>query len=210
MFDRMAETGLPILLSTGMSPWEEIDASVSYIRALGLPLAVFQCTTSYPSPPEKVGLNNLAVMRQRYDCPVGLSDHSGTIYPSLAAATLGADLVEVHVALSREMFGPDVPASVTSQELRQLVDGVRFVDAMLTNPVEKDQIVAEFTPLRETFFKSVVARHDLTEGTVLTGAHLDTRKPGTGIPANRLQSLIGRRLRRAVSANQLLSEEDFE
>jgi N-acetylneuraminate synthase len=210
MFDRIAETGLPVLLSTGMSPWEEIDASVAYLRAKDLPLAVFQCTTSYPSPSEKIGLNNLSELRARYDCPVGLSDHSGTIYPGLAAATLGADLIEVHVTLSREMFGPDVPASVTTQELRQLVDGVNFIETMIQHPVDKDEIVDEFTPLRRTFFKSVVARVDLPSGTLVAAEHLDTRKPGTGIPANKFKTLIGRKLKRDVGANQLLSEEDFE
>jgi N-acetylneuraminate synthase len=113
MFERVMETGLPILLSTGMSPLREIDAVVETIRGRGLPFLVFQATTSYPCPPEKIGLNMIPFFRARYSCPVGLSDHSGTIYPGLAAATLGIDILEVHMTLSREMFGPDVPASVT-------------------------------------------------------------------------------------------------
>jgi N-acetylneuraminate synthase len=210
MFERMAATGLPILLSTGMSPLSEIDAAVERVKARGLPLAVLQCTTAYPCPPEKVGLNLIPFFRERYGCAVGLSDHSGTIYPGLAAVTLGIEVVEVHVTLSREMFGPDVPASITTSELRQLVEGVRFIEKMRANPVDKDAIAQEMAPLRNLFTKSVVARVDLPAGTVLQEEHLTVKKPGTGIPANRLPELIGRRLRRAVKADELLQEDDLE
>ena len=178
LLDRVLETGAPVLLSTGMSPVAEIDAAVARVKARGVPVGVFQCTTAYPCPPEKVGLNLLPAFRQRYDCWVGLSDHSATIYPGLAGAALGLDLLEVHVALSREMFGPDVPASITTAELRQLVDGVRFIERMKANPVDKDAVAAEVSPLREFFTKSVVARVNLAAGTVLQPEHLMVKKPG--------------------------------
>ena len=108
MFERLVSTGLPILLSTGMSPLSEIDAAVERVKARRVPLTVLQCTSAYPCPPEKVGLNLIPFFRDRYGCDVGLSDHSGTIYPGLAAATLNIQVLEVHVTLSREMFGPDV------------------------------------------------------------------------------------------------------
>lgn len=210
MFECMVATGLPILLSTGMSPLSEIDAAVERVKAQGLPLVVLQCTTAYPCPPEKVGLNLIPFFRERYGCAVGLSDHSGTIYPGLAAVTLGIEVLEVHVTLSREMFGPDVPASITTAELRQLVEGVRFIEKMKANPVDKDAIAQEMAPLRNLFTKSVVARVDLPAGTVLREEHLTVKKPGTGIPASRLSKLIGRRLRRAVRADESLREEDLE
>ena len=128
MLDQMLATGLPIILSTGISPLTEIDTAVERIKARGVPLAILQCTTAYPCPPEKVGINLIPLFRDRYECAVGLSDHSGTIYPGLAAATLGIQVLEVHVTLSREMFGPDVPASITTTELRQLVEGIRFIE----------------------------------------------------------------------------------
>jgi N-acetylneuraminate synthase len=210
IFERIAETKLPILLSTGMSPWSEIDVAVEWIKGEGLPLLIFQCTTAYPCPPEKIGLNLLETLRQRYECPVGLSDHSGVIFPGLSAATLGVDMLEIHVTLSREMFGPDVPASVTTDELQQLVEGVRFIERMNKNPVDKDAIAEEMIPLRQAFFKSVVARSDLPEGTILERDHLTIKKPGTGIPANRLGNVIGRRLGRAVLKDELIQEEDLE
>jgi N,N'-diacetyllegionaminate synthase len=210
MLDAMIDTGLPIILSTGMSSLSEIDSAVERVQKCGLPLAVLQCTTAYPCPPEKIGLNLISVFRERYGCAVGLSDHSGTIYSGLAAATLNIQVLEVHVTLSREMFGPDVSASITTTELRQLVEGIRFIETILHNPVNKEEIGRELTELRNTFTKSVVARIDLHAGTVLRAEHLALKKPGTGIPAAQMSKLIGRRLKRSVLKDKQLSENELD
>ncbi len=208
MLDAMIATGKPILLSSGMSDLAELDKAVDRVRRANVPLAVLQCTTAYPCPPERIGLNMVPFFRERYGCFVGLSDHSGTIYPGIAAATLGAEVVEVHVTMSRGMFGPDVPASVTMEELRQLVDGIRFVEKMRANPVDKDAIARDMAPLRAIFNKSLVARQRLAAGTVLTEAHLAMKKPGTGIPADRLPEILGRVLRRPLEVDEQLRPED--
>lgn len=210
LFERLAAMGLPIWLSTGMSPLSEIDAAVEQVRRRKLPLVLLQCTSAYPCPPEKIGLNLIPFFRERYGCEVGLSDHSGTIYPGLAAVTLGIEVLELHVTLSREMFGPDVPASVTTSELKQLVEGIRFVERMKAHPVDKDEMARQMAPLRDLFTKSVVARVDLPVGTVLQESQLTVKKPGTGIPAARLKELVSRRLKRAVAADGLISESDLE
>lgn len=208
LLDRVAQSGLPVLVSTGMSPLDEVDAAVERIRARGAPLALFQCTTAYPCPPEKVGLNLVPALRERYGCPVGLSDHSGTVYPALAATALGVDLLELHVTLGRDMFGPDVPASVTTDELRQLVEGVRFIETMNAHPVAKDEIAGEMATLRRTFTKSLAIRCDLPAGSVLQEEHLTLKKPGSGLPAQQLPRIVGRRLKRAVRAGAFLARED--
>jgi N,N'-diacetyllegionaminate synthase len=210
LLERIARTGKPVLLSTGMSPLEEIDRAVESFRRRGLPLLVLQCTSKYPSQPEDVGLNLLAEFRVRYACPVGISDHSGTLFPGLAAVTLGASMVEVHVALSRDMFGPDVPVSLTPAELGELVRGVRFIERALERPVDKDRFGQELEPLRQTFGKSLVAGRDLAAGAVLARADLTARKPGHGIPAAHIEEIIGRRLKRAVAAGAFLSAADME
>lgn len=210
MLEAMAATGGPVLLSTGMSPYSEIDATVDLIKKRGAPLAIFQCTTQYPSPPEAIGLNVLDAFRQRYGTAVGLSDHSGTIFPSLAAATLGCDVIEVHITMSREMFGPDVPASVTSDEMVELVRGVRFIEQMRAAPVDKAQVPDAIAPLRDIFLKSVVATGDLAAGTVLERHHLTTKKPGTGIPASAFEDVIGRTLARDVICDVPLIEDDLK
>lgn len=210
MIEQMARTGKPVLLSSGMCGWRELDSAVASVRRCGALPGVFQCTSIYPCPPEKLGLNVLVEMRRRYGCPVGLSDHSGTIYGGLAAAVLGANMIEVHVVFSRECFGPDVPASITTSELAQLVQGVRFIETAQAHPVEKDSSAEELAELRGIFGKSVVAARDLPAGWQVKETDLVFKKPGTGIPANRVQELLDRRLRRTVAADSLLSEEDFE
>jgi N,N'-diacetyllegionaminate synthase len=210
LLDAMIATGRPILLSSGMSPIAELDKAVERIHRAGNTLAVLQCTTAYPCPPERVGLNMIPFFRERYQCFVGLSDHSGTIYPGIAAATLGSEIVEVHITMSRGMFGPDVRASVTIEELRQLVDGIRFVERMRANPVDKDAVAVDMAPLRAIFTKSLVARQPLAAGTVLTEAHVAFKKPGTGIPAERVNEVLGRTIRRDIGPDEMIREEDLE
>jgi N-acetylneuraminate synthase len=210
LIDRILDTGRPVLLSTGMSPLAEIDRAVARVRERRVEVGVFQCTTAYPCPPEKIGINLIPFYRERYGCPVGLSDHSATIYPGLAGAALGIDMLEVHVALSREMFGPDVVASVTTHELRQLVDGVRFIERMRANPLDKNASAQETAPLRKLFTRSLVAGATLPAGTVIAREHVRIKKPGTGLPPDRLDEVIGRRLARPVTVDQVLAAEDIE
>jgi len=107
LLDVMSATGQPVMLSCGMSAFEEIDAAVVRVGHDRAKLAVMQCSSIYPTSAEHVGLNLLAEFKTRYDCAVGLSDHSATIYPALGAVMAGAQVVEIHVTLSRDMFGPD-------------------------------------------------------------------------------------------------------
>jgi N,N'-diacetyllegionaminate synthase len=209
LLDAMARTRKPVLLSSGMSPLVELDDAVERLKR-GSAVAVLQCTSEYPSPPEHIGLNVVSELAARYDVPVGLSDHSGTIYPSLAAVVLGASVIEVHATLSREMFGPDVPSSVTTAELRQLIDGIRFLERALSHPVDKDHAATGLDEVRALFTKSIVASRDLEAGRRLEAGDLALKKPGNGLPAARLDDVVGRTLRRAVAVDTLLSDEDFE
>jgi N-acetylneuraminate synthase len=208
LLEAVASAGGPVLLSSGMSPWAELDAAVGMLA--GRPLAVLQCTSAYPVAPEALGLNVLAQIERRYGCASGLSDHSGTIFPSLAAVTLGARVVEVHVTLSRQMFGPDVPASVTTDELRELCAGVRLIGTALEHPVDKDAAAGDMGEMRRLFTRSLVTTRALSPGAVLDDGDLAARKPGTGIPAGDRSRVVGRRLARAVEAGTLLSEADLE
>ena len=210
LMERIAATGKPVLLSSGMSTVAEVDAVVAQIQSLGLPLLVFQCTSKYPSGPEDIGLNMLDFYRQRYHTPVGLSEHSGKIYTGLAAASLGVDMIEVHVTLSRQMFGPDVIVSLTPTELCQLTDGVKFIQTALTHPVEKDARAREMVEMRNLFSKSLVARRNLQAGHTLRREDITARKPGTGIPAARISEFLGRTLCRDVQADSFFAPEDFE
>lgn len=210
MLEHILKTKLPIMLSSGMSSLDELDIAVQLIRSQQVPYAVLQCTTAYPCPPEKIGLNMLEVLSQRYGCPYGLSDHSGVIYPSLAAVTLGATVIEIHVTFSKQSFGPDTLASLTFPELKQLVEGIRFIEKMKAHPVDKDSMAHEMEPLHQLFTKSIVAKIALPAGTILHSDHLAFKKPGTGIPSAQLSSVLGRRLTRDIEADHLLGLSDIE
>lgn len=210
LLNRMAITGKPILLSSGMSSLAELDRALAMVRAHDCPVAVMQCTSSYPTPPEKLGLNLLDEYRGRYGCPVGLSDHSGNIFAGLAATTLGAELIEVHVTMSREMFGPDVVASVTTDELAQMIRGIRFIESALSHPVDKDILADELSGLRKIFTKSLFLAEDLPAGTVLGAHHLTAKKPGSGIPAEQIDDMVGRRLAIGGARGKMLQPGDLE
>lgn len=210
LFEKVLETGLPIIASTGFGTWDEIDRVVLRAKAAGADLTLLQCTSMYPTPPDKIGLNVLDEYRDRYGCRVGLSDHSGSIVPGLAAVARGADVLEVHVTFSREMFGPDGAASLTFPELSQLVSGVRMIESVIASPVRKNEMASELGPVKQVFAKSIVAVQSLPVGTVLTAGHLTVKKPGIGIPAARFEEVVGRRLLRAVEADQFLAPSDFE
>lgn len=210
LIERMAATGKPVLLSSGLAGWDDLDAAVTVIQREKGTFGIFQCTTAYPCPPEKLGLNVIPQIRERYVCPVGLSDHSGTIYAGLAAATIGVEMIEVHTVFSRECFGPDTPASVTTSELAELVKGVRFIEKAKAHPVDKTAMADGLYELRVAFGKSMVAARNLTAGTRLQLEDVAFKKPGTGIPAARLDEFLDCRLRRPVSANTALAEEDFD
>jgi N-acetylneuraminate synthase len=210
MLERMAMTGKPVLLSSGLARWDELDEAVAAVRGRGAPVAVFQTTSKYPCPPESVGLNVLDELRARYDAPVGLSDHSGTIYAGLAAVALGADMVEVHAVLSRESFGPDVTSSLEPADLARLVEGIRFIERARAHPVEKDAMAEELAASRALFGKSVVAARDLASGHRLEAGDVALKKPGGGFPPARLAEVVGRTLKRAVPTDAILTPDDLE
>ncbi len=203
-------TGQPVLFSSGMSEMSELDTVVAETRRREIPFAVFQCSSSYPCPPELWGLHVMEELRQRYDCPVGLSDHSGTIFAGLAAASLGANFVEVHVTFSRQAFGPDVPASVTMEEFAEMVRGIRMINTARANTTPKNEAAEQAAPLKTIFGRSWALKEDLPAGAVIGVEDLTLKKPANGIPYTEKDAILGRRLARDKSADRLLRWEDFE
>jgi N-acetylneuraminate synthase len=210
LLESMVATGQPILLSTGMSRWQEIDASVEALGQRGVPHALLQCTSRYPTPPEEVGLNVLAEMRRRYSCPVGLSDHSGSIHPALAALARGCDLLELHVTFDRRMFGPDSRSSLTFEEFSRIREARDAFLEMDQHPVDKDAMAESMATMRATFGKSLAPVRVLEAGTVLEASMLAMKKPATGLQAADLDQVVGRRLVRAVAPERLLQWSDLE
>ena len=209
LLDSMAAGGKPMLISTGMSGYGEIETTVERIQRAGAPVAIMQCTSRYPTPLEEVGLNVTDELRMRFACPVGLSDHSGVVFPAIFAIAKGADLVEAHITLDRRMFGPDVSSSLTVEEFALVRAARDAFQRMEAHPVDKDAMALALADMRQLFQKSAAVVRPLAEGTVLTREMLTAKKPAKGIPASEIDSLIGKRLKRSVSPERILNWDDI-
>jgi N,N'-diacetyllegionaminate synthase len=206
---RVAETGKQIILSTGVSTFEEVDETVHFLSEFGSPLVVMQCTSEYPVAMERVGLNLITEFRRRYSHPIGLSDHSGTIFPGIAAAALGVTYFEAHVVFDRRMFGPDSTSSITLDELKQLVEGVRAVERSMHSSFTKTRS-PQHVHVRGIFGKSLAVNRNMKAGEVIAFADLESKKPvGKGVPAREYADVLGKRLRRDLAKWEFLSKEDL-
>ncbi|MGI6387366.1 MAG: N-acetylneuraminate synthase family protein [Desulfomonilia bacterium] len=210
LMEAMAVTGAPFLLSTGMCSYADVEERVAWFRKKGINFALMQCTSKYPVQYQEVGLNVLEEYRARFHCPVGLSDHSGAIYPGLAALSMGANLLEVHVTFDKRLFGPDVASSVTLEDLQILREARDAFWIMHTHPVNKDVLAEDHSKMCALFTKSIAPVRDLPAGTVLQADMLTVKKPGTGIPPENKEDILGRRLKRDVTSMRLLSWSDIE
>ena len=202
------DTGLPVILSTGMGSLEEIDRAVELFRSKGVPLILLQCTTSYPAPFETLNLNAVKTLRERYNVPTGLSDHSEGTSASIAAVALGASVIEKHFTLDRRMPGPDHKASLEPSELKVLVSQIRNVEKALGDGVKRP--FPQEQELSKAARRSVVAAVDIPKGAVIKAGMLDLKRPGTGIPPEEMASLIGRRTNRKIKADDLIDRGMLE
>ena len=210
LLKKIAETKKPLLVSSGMSSLAELDQAINLIREYHDQFVLMQCTTSYPCPPSSIGLNILEQYKRKYCCEVGLSDHSGTIYPGLAAATLGAKVIEVHVTFNKDMFGYDATSSISMEQLKILVEGVNFIDQMLKNPIDKDQQSNMMSEVKSLFQKSIFVRRAINEGEIFSEDSFILKKPGTGIPASLIDMVIGKKSRIYLEPGKILRWEDIE
>jgi N,N'-diacetyllegionaminate synthase len=207
LVEAVAATGKPVLLSTGMSGLEDVERAAAILRGSGSPFLVMQCTSTYPCPPELVNLRAMVAMGERLGVPYGLSDHTRGVWSAVAAVALGAVAVEKHFTLSKRLYGPDHHSSLVPEELAQLVEGVREVEAALGDGLKERDPAHD--AVRATFEKSVVTRIAIPAGAVLEREMLTTKRPGTGIPAALLAEVLGRRAAHELEPDHLLQEADL-
>jgi N-acetylneuraminate synthase len=209
MLDAIAKTKKPIILSSGMSDWNELDETINFLKPYGNELSLLQCTTAYPTPPEKWGLTAIEEMKNRYQFPVGYSDHSADIFACLAATTLGASILEFHVVFDHNMFGPDAKASLNINQVKQLVKGVRAIEISMQNNHLKND-ASSFNTLKTMFGKTLAVNKNLPQGHIIAISDLESKKPGDqGIPAKEFQRVIGKQLKHDLKQWSFLGEEDL-
>ena len=202
----VAGKGKPVILSTGMATLQEVAAAVDAItRAGNKRLVLLQCVSEYPADPVEANLRAMVSMRIAFGFPVGFSDHTPGIAVAIAAAALGACVVEKHFTLDREMPGPDHRASLEPEEFGEMVRGIRIVESALGDG-EKRPGVGEAATARVAR-KSLVAACDIPSGTVLGSEHIAIKRPGTGIPPGKRGLLLGRKMRVAVPSGTLFDWE---
>jgi len=210
LLKKVVETGKPIIISSGMSSLNELDKTVSFLKHYNANFSILQCTTSYPTIPENYGFNVISDLQERYNVPIGFSDHSAKIATGLAAVALGAKIVEFHVVFDREQFGPDVTSSLTIDESKQLLKGVNEISKALESPVDKSDNSA-FTELKQIFEKSLAVNKSLPKGHVLRFEDLEAKKPkGYGIDASNYKFVLGKNLTKNLEQWNFLTQEDIE
>ncbi len=209
MLEKIAQTNKPVILSSGMSSLTELDQTVDFLKKRKVEFAILQCTTSYPTSPEQLGLNVIAELKSRYNVKVGFSDHSARIETCIAATALGAEILEFHVVFDRGQFGPDSKSSLTIQETRELSAAVRNIYTAMKHPVDKSKN-SDFTELKQMFEKSLAVNKDLPSGHIIRFSDLEAKKPkGYGIPASDFEAVIGRKTRTEKKQWDFLNEEDL-
>ena len=211
ILEKIAKTGKPIILSSGMSSFAEIDETITFLKPFGNEISILQCTTSYPTPASRVGLNVVNELKNKYpNYTIGLSEHTAQIYTSIAAVAIGAEILEFHAVFDQRMFGPDAKSSLTIDQITELVKGVRFTESMLNNPIDKSTST-EYTALKAIFEKSLAVNKTLKKGSVLTFNDLETTKPANcGISAAEFKKVIGKKLLVEKQQYTFLNWEDIE
>lgn len=200
---RIAKLKKPVILSTGMSTMEDIEQALKVLTTYGAEdITILHCTTEYPVPYKDVNLKAMGTIREAFGYPVGYSDHTAGIEISLAAVALGATVIEKHFTLDNDMYGPDHKASITPEQLKQLVDSVRYIELALGTDV-KAPVISELKN-KEVARKSIVAKHAISKGALFSEDNLTVKRPGNGLSPMRWYEVIGREADKNYEEEELI------
>lgn len=203
-----AATNLPLIISCGMATYGEIDDALDAVAgAGGSQVALLQCASLYPAPPEIMNLQAMSTMRTAFGVPVGLSDHTTGISVPLGARGLGMQLLEKHFTLDRSMTGPDHPFAIEPVELEELVSGIRAIEQALGTGRLEGPSEAEAQEMYALARRSLIAARDIPAGTVITREHLVVKRPGFGIMPKHIDHVVGRRARVDIEEDDIITWE---
>jgi sialic acid synthase SpsE len=203
---KAASTGRPLIVSTGMAVFGEIEDALKAATEGGAPaVGLMQCTSVYPAPPDRMNLRAMDTMERAFKVPVGLSDHSLGIAIPIAAAALGAAFIEKHFTLDRTLPGPDHPFAVEPDELKAMVTGIREAQAALGDGRKDGPSPEEAEEMYPLGRRSLIATRELAAGTVLEPDMITTKRPGFGIAPKHLALVLGRPLKIDVEEDEILT-----
>lgn len=193
----------PVILSTGMAEMDEIREAIEILRISGTKgIVILHCVTSYPAPLETANLRMIQTLEEEFTLPVGFSDHTEGFTAAIIARALGACVIEKHFTLDRNLPGPDHKASVEPTELAELVKQIRLTESALGKGIKS--IGRTESAIRKIARKSLVAATVIPEGTRLTRAMIDMKRPGTGIETKHIDGVIGKMARRTIQKDTVL------
>ncbi|MFH1996882.1 MAG: N-acetylneuraminate synthase family protein, partial [Candidatus Omnitrophota bacterium] len=207
----IASKGKPVIISTGMSYLEEIKKALDWIDAAregssGRPaVTLLHCVSDYPAEPEDINLLAMESLASNFDLPVGYSDHTRGIEVSIAAAALGATVIEKHFTLDRSMEGPDHNASAEPEELRAMVAAIRNVEKALGDGVKRPAKCED--RMRNIARRSLVAACDIKAGEAIRREDIRIKRPGMGLPPERIEDLINKKASRDIEKDTLFTLE---
>lgn len=208
LLKHIAKKEKPIILSTGMANLCEIEEAVKLIDKYNNELILMHCVTSYPSKPEDTNLNLIKTLKNTFKKPTGFSDHSSGIEMPIAAVALGSCVIEKHFTLDRSLPGPDHKASLEPHEFASMVRSIRNVENGLGNGIK--QLTDDEIQIKKLVRKSVVAKEDISEGTVISDDMLAIKRPGTGIEPKYFNALIGKKINSDIKKDALLRWDQLE
>lgn len=204
----VGERGRPVIVSTGMASLAEIDEAVGAVREGGATgVCLLQCASLYPAPPRIMNLRAIVSMKAVFGVPVGLSDHTLGTHVPVAAAALGANLLEKHFTLDRSQTGPDHSFAIEPAELRDLVAHVRDVEAALGDGRKAGPSAEEAEEMYTKARRSVIAACDIPAGTRISREMLTVKRPGFGIKPRYIDALVGRTASVDIPADEVLTWE---
>ncbi|MBL41947.1 MAG: N-acetylneuraminate synthase [Rhodospirillaceae bacterium] len=210
LIEKIMSTKKEVFISTGMSNFNEIDQALSILKSTQH-LTVMQCSSIYPCPPEKVGLNVIESMKSKYShiAKIGFSDHTLGFAAGISAVVKGAEVIEKHLTLSNMMYGSDAPNAMEVDKFKSFVEMIRETSIIINSKIDKDDI-SDYKEMKEIFEKSIVASRNLPIGKILEIKDLNFKKPGTGINANKYKSVINKKVKKEIQVDQLLTWDDLE
>ena len=205
----VAATGIPVILSTGMSTLGEVETALSTMYETGnREITVLHCTSEYPCPIDAVNLRAMVTLKQAFGIRVGYSDHTQGLEAPVAAAALGAQVIEKHFTMDRNMEGPDHDASLEPHELEDMVRKIRDVELLLGDGIKRVMPVEHGS--RALMRRSLVAARDILAGETISVDDVLAKRPGTGIPPGLTDSVVGRQARQAIEEDTLITWADLE
>lgn len=209
LLEHVAKKGKPLIISTGMATLIEVEEAVAAVRESGCDqLVIMHCVSNYPSQPAETNLRAIETLARTFNVPVGFSDHTAGIEVALGAVALGATVIEKHFTLDRMMPGPDHRASLEPDELRLFIRGIRTVESSLGNGVKVP--AASELEIAKVARRSLVAAQDIPSGSIISRSMIDLKRPGTGLPPGKIDSVVGRNSLVDIARGDILTMDMFK